>query len=93
VSPAIDRMELARILARQVAGEAARGHNVSPAMRQFAEEQALKITEVIVATGVPYLLVDNDKAILCFTCGMLSHNPDDITQKYCGHCHKFHEDL
>lgn len=32
------------------------------------------------------------KAIECLRCGMVSHNPNDIDQKYCGNCHKFHED-
>jgi ribosomal protein L37E len=31
-------------------------------------------------------------AIKCLTCGRTSHNPHDVEQKYCGHCHVFHED-
>jgi hypothetical protein len=31
-------------------------------------------------------------AIQCFTCGSLSHNPNDIENSYCGRCHVFHLD-
>jgi hypothetical protein len=30
--------------------------------------------------------------ITCLRCGMTSFQPRDIAQKYCGHCHVFHED-
>jgi hypothetical protein len=30
--------------------------------------------------------------IKCLRCGRTSHNPNDIAQKYCGHCHRFHDD-
>jgi ribosomal protein L37E len=32
------------------------------------------------------------KCITCHTCGMTSFHPQDILQKYCGKCHKFHEE-
>jgi hypothetical protein len=28
-------------------------------------------------------------AITCRLCGMTSHNPNDIREKYCGNCHEF----
>jgi hypothetical protein len=31
-------------------------------------------------------------AILCLTCGYLSHNHNDVANKYCGHCCVFHEE-
>jgi hypothetical protein len=34
---------------------------------------------------------DGRASIQCLTCGLTSHNPNDVEQKYCGHCHKFHE--
>lgn len=34
-----------------------------------------------------------DLAILCLRCGMVSYNPNDIAQRYCGRCHLFLEDL
>ena len=27
----------------------------------------------------------------CLTCGWHSFNPNDIAQRYCGHCHQFHQ--
>jgi ribosomal protein L37E len=30
-------------------------------------------------------------AIKCTLCGMTSYNPNDIKEKYCGNCHRFHE--
>ena len=31
-------------------------------------------------------------SITCRTCGKTSYHPTDIAQRYCGHCHVFHED-
>jgi hypothetical protein len=30
--------------------------------------------------------------IECLECGLRSYNQNDIEKRYCGHCHKFHED-
>jgi hypothetical protein len=38
-----------------------------------------------------YELADNDTVIRCFRCGMVSHNPNDVVNRYCGNCHTFHE--
>ena len=32
-------------------------------------------------------------SITCPRCGMVSHNPSDIAQRYCGKCHAFHCDM
>lgn len=42
---------------------------------------------------VVYLVspVDVRPAIVCITCGMASFNRNDVKEKYCGHCHRFHE--
>lgn len=37
-----------------------------------------------------YLLVQGGTAILCLRCGFRSFHPEDIRQRYCGHCHQFH---
>jgi len=29
-------------------------------------------------------------AIRCYICGLVSHNLNDVSQKYCGFCHRFH---
>lgn len=44
----------------------------------------------IVASEVPYLEVENGKAIMCLKCGLVSHNPNDVERRYCGACKEFH---
>ena len=39
-----------------------------------------------------YHISPDGKSILCLTCGRESHNPHDVINRYCGHCHVFHED-
>ncbi len=43
-----------------------------------------------------YALSESEKTgqeqIMCLNCGRVSHNPNDVANKYCGHCHIFHED-
>jgi hypothetical protein len=41
--------------------------------------------------GVPYLLLDEGRAIVCTTCHLTSHHPLDVREKYCGRCHVFHD--
>lgn len=37
-----------------------------------------------------YELLDEDTAIKCYLCGLVSHHPKDVEQRYCGKCHFFH---
>jgi hypothetical protein len=30
--------------------------------------------------------------IRCLVCGFTSWNPTDVAEKYCGSCHRFHDD-
>lgn len=39
-----------------------------------------------------YTISDDGKAITCGACGVTSHNPHDVAERYCGHCHVFHDD-
>jgi uncharacterized OB-fold protein len=44
-------------------------------------------------TGYAISLTDGHVlGITCLTCGRTSFNPTDVEQKYCGHCHVFHEE-
>lgn len=36
---------------------------------------------------------DGQTAIFCGTCGRRSWSPRDISERFCGHCCKFHEDV
>jgi hypothetical protein len=33
----------------------------------------------------------DEKTITCYRCGMTSYNPNDVLYRYCGNCHKPHE--
>lgn len=37
-----------------------------------------------------YTILSDGKAIHCGTCGRISHNANDVQQRYCAHCNKFH---
>jgi hypothetical protein len=38
-----------------------------------------------------YITLANDQAILCLDCGLISFNPNDVRERYCGNCHEFHD--
>lgn len=40
-----------------------------------------------------YTLLSDGKAIHCSRCGRISHNPKDVAERYCGHCHVFHDEV
>jgi len=41
---------------------------------------------------VAYHIAMDGKSITCHTCGLTSYHPKDVEQRYCGKCHKFHDD-
>ena len=46
---------------------------------------------IVLASITPaYRLLEDGEAIQCLACGLVSHNPNDVVQRYCGRCHKFH---
>lgn len=38
-------------------------------------------------------MIEQSPYIVCPKCGMVSHNPNDVRERYCGACHVFHDDL
>ncbi len=40
-----------------------------------------------------YEIVEDGHAIVCLICGRKSYNANDVAQKYCGDCNRFHEDI
>lgn len=36
-------------------------------------------------------LVEDGRAIKCLVCNMTSHNENDVTNRFCGRCNRFHE--
>jgi hypothetical protein len=90
-STALSRQEIASLLAKQMIREAVEGTPAYHEDRDVAEGLALRVARDIVASGVPYVLVAGDKAIMCLTCGMVSNHPQDVSNRYCANCKKFHE--
>ena len=33
------------------------------------------------------------ESITCPKCGRTSYHPEDVRQRYCGACHRFHDDM
>jgi hypothetical protein len=40
-----------------------------------------------------YMLSSDGHSITCHQCGLTSHNQNDVVNRYCGHCHVFHDDM
>ena len=38
-------------------------------------------------------MIQQQPYIVCPKCGMVSHHPMDVKERYCGNCHAFHDDL
>ena len=55
-------------------------------------------THGVLKYGIGYDLIAKEErsrvvlGIRCHTCGRTSFHPKDITERYCGRCHVFHED-
>jgi hypothetical protein len=41
---------------------------------------------------IPTFRLVEGPGIECLICGLTSYHPEDVSQKYCGRCHRFHED-
>lgn len=42
--------------------------------------------------GSTCAIIDDKKAIKCLICNYISYHPDDVKQKYCSMCKRFHEE-
>lgn len=42
-------------------------------------------------TEQTYEIADDGRAIKCLKCNRTSWHPEDVKQRYCGHCHEFHD--
>ncbi len=83
------RAEVVEALVRQMLTDA--GLRPRPFLEEIAANLIRPLARDFVASGVRYLLVQKDTAIFCLKCGMVSHNPNDVDQRYCGNCHEFLE--
>jgi hypothetical protein len=57
-----------------------------------AEEMATLASLVMAEEGVRYWISPGGDSITCTKCRRTSRNPQDVAQRYCGHCHVFHDD-
>ena len=37
-----------------------------------------------------YQVSEDGESIQCLVCGLRSFNPNDVENKFCGHCHRYH---
>jgi hypothetical protein len=81
------REEIVEALANQMLKET--GVHVYTDSGDIAKSIAVGIARDIVAGGVPYILVNAGKAIMCLQCGAVSHNPNDVEKRWCGACQEF----
>lgn len=43
-----------------------------------------------------YLVLDltnEGRSIRCLICGAISYNPNDVRERYCAFCHRFHDEM
>lgn len=57
-----------------------------------AHEMAELASEVMIGEGILYWISSTGDAITCTKCRMTSYNPNDVAQRYCGHCRVFFGD-
>lgn len=82
-------------------------HHTARSLQQFLDtnrelvERSMKTAEERYKDLVPnyhnyrYILgvdLEDDTFIQCNTCGKKSYNINDIENRYCGYCNKFHDD-
>lgn len=63
----------------------------SPMLGERATDLMRPLARDIVASDIAYLIVDCGRGIMCLGCGLVSHSPSDVEQRYCGNCKVFHE--
>jgi hypothetical protein len=51
------------------------------------------LTDYFLGNFIPrtYIVAEDGGSITCTRCGRTSYSPNDVAQKYCGCCHKFHK--
>jgi hypothetical protein len=57
-------------------------HDAARNIIEIACDSAVEATRAVPAQ--PY--------IVCPRCGAVSHHPKDISERYCGRCHRFHDE-
>lgn len=58
----------------------------------FTHEAADLASDHLAEEGIRYWLSPHGDAIVCTKCRMVSRNPEDVKNRYCGSCHAFMDD-
>jgi hypothetical protein len=57
-----------------------------------AKEMAELGRRVLLAQSLRYWISPDGRSITCVNCRMTSYNPHDVSEHYCGACHRFLDD-
>jgi hypothetical protein len=87
-----DSMRTKELLDVQAAHEADQVRATTPESIVFSAGRLALIAAVLKARGIGTTITEYP-SITCPVCQWTSYNPNDIRERYCGHCHRFHEDL
>jgi hypothetical protein len=73
-----------------------RMHQLRKELERHAEVELDRWIELVIVTAHKVLNLErkpmsDEPYIKCKTCSLTSYNPNDIKEKFCGRCHKFHE--
>lgn len=50
----------------------------------------LVVADKLIHHDPSYMISEDGKSITCLICKIKSYNQNDINDRYCGHCHRFH---
>ena len=74
-------------------------YRILPPRRNINKEriQAYRRRVALAKDGCATYRITSDRdgselAIQCLCCGLTSHNPNDVANRYCGFCHEWHSD-
>jgi hypothetical protein len=59
--------------------------------KAHAKEMAESASAYLLARNIRFWISPRGDSITCIACRMTSNNPNDVENRYCGNCHKFHE--
>ncbi|MCE7980320.1 MAG: hypothetical protein DYG89_03950 [Caldilinea sp. CFX5] len=93
-------LTVVRLAAAHPEIDATHQHFALAFIRQCAtvmQQQGLPATAALYLAAAPapqttYTLAADGNSITCRQCNYTSHNINDIQNRYCGYCHKFHEE-
>ena len=88
------------VMLPMVAADWQRVESLLPMAERIAQESGLTITLARFATRTPRLEIGGGyhlnwvlQTLTCRHCGRTSAHPEDVKNRYCGHCHVFHREV